>query len=230
MELSLLCLELESCTDQRVWTFDGLPVLEAEAELPRPVNRNRQPEKRLERFYQLQLRSWFQYCERFLFPKALESCRAALENAQPMPDYRAALSYKVTMNRDGFLSLYTQAREVCGGCPFLTRFGDTWWLPCCAPVPLHVCFPKGTPVRKLLCGKAAEEIQRQEKAGAVQYSSDWRKKLRRHWNARNFYLTDEGLSFFWPMYALAPATAGIPVFSLPYSECGCQLPKSDVFS
>lgn len=41
--------------------------------------------------------------------------------------------------------------------------------------------------------------------------------LRRHFNPRNFYLTDSGLAFFYPMYAIAPAMEGIPVFTLPWN-------------
>ena len=29
---------------------------------------------------------------------------------------------------------------------------------------------------------------------------------------------EEGLAYFWPMYAIAPASEGVPVFVLPYGE------------
>ena len=43
----------------------------------------------------------------------------------------------------------------------------------------------------------------------------------------NFYLTEEGLAFFYPMYAIAPAVEGIPVFTVPYDRlyrppCGSE--------
>lgn len=50
----------------------------------------------------------------------------------------------------------------------------------------------------------------------AQYHPHWRRALRRAFNPRNYYLTPDGLAFFFPMYALAPAAEGIPVFHVPY--------------
>ena len=61
---------------------------------------------------------------------------------------------------------------------------------------------------------------RQETAGISRYHEGVRRLLRRHFNPQNFYLTAEGLSFFYPMYAIAPAMEGIPVFTLPYGQGG----------
>ena len=41
-----------------------------------------------------------------------------------------------------------------------------------------------------------------------------------------FYLTPEGLAFFYPMYAIAPAAEGIPVFTVPYEAVGPYVPVS----
>ena len=60
----------------------------------------------------------------------------------------------------------------------------------------------------------------QEDAGTARYREDWRRRLRRSFNARNFYLTAEGLCYFFPMYALAPAAEGIPTFTVPYRHSG----------
>ena len=51
--------------------------------------------------------------------------------------------------------------------------------------------------------------------------------LRRRFNAQNFYLTAEGLSFFYPMYAIAPAAEGIPTFTAPFGKAGFQLPPKN---
>ena len=76
--------------------------------------------------------------------------------------------------------------------------------------------------------EAAEaEIQRQETAGISRYHEGVRRLLRRHFNPQNFSLTAEGLSFFYPMYAIAPAMEGIPVFTLPYGQGGPALPARD---
>ena len=40
--------------------------------------------------------------------------------------------------------------------------------------------------------------------------------LRRCFSSRNYYLSEEGLRFFYPMYAVAPAAEGIVAFTVPY--------------
>ena len=65
---------------------------------------------------------------------------------------------------------------------------------------------------------AAGEIRQQEAAGHARYLPGWQRKLRRNFNARNFYLTPEGLVFFYPMYAIAPAMEGIPAFTVPWNR------------
>ena len=37
------------------------------------------------------------------------------------------------------------------------------------------------------------------------YLDGWRRRLRQQFNPIRFYLTPEGLAFFYPMYAIAPA-------------------------
>ena len=74
---------------------------------------------------------------------------------------------------------------------------------------------------------AAQEIQRQETAGYARYLDGWRRRLRQQFNPIRFYLTPEGLAFFYPMYAIAPAMEGIPVFTLPYGQGGPALPARD---
>lgn len=41
---------------------------------------------------------------------------------------------------------------------------------------------------------------------------------RRRFNPQNYYLTEEGLAFFYPMYAIAPAVEGAPHLPAAYGE------------
>ncbi len=79
-------------------------------------------------------------------------------------------------------------------------------------------FPKGAGWKKRLVTLAAEEIERRIRAGMGEYLPEWRKAVRRRFNPQNYYLTEEGLAFFYPMYALAPGNLGVPTFILPYNE------------
>ena len=200
------------------WTVEGVPVLSAAAQAPEPLEKDRTA-RRIKRFYQLQCRSFLRYCERCLLPQAAAEYRTALEASRPLPSFRAELSYQVTYNEGGLWSVWTQVREVLGPGPALvTRRGDTWDLAAGYPVPLRDFFPAGTAWKKRLMAHAEEEARRRERAGAGRWREDWRRELRRRFNPQNFYLTEEGLAYFWPMYAIAPASEGVPVLGRPYGE------------
>ena len=215
MKTCLTELRTEPFAAERKWTVEGIPVLTAAAELPQPQGADA-VSHRIRRYYQIQCKAFLRYCERWLFPQAEAEYRAALAASAPLPCFRAELGYRVTYNSGGLWSLYTQSREVTGH-TLLTRRGDTWDLSAGYPVPLSAFFPARSPWRRQLLALAAEDIQRQERAGIARYDPEWRKKLRR-FNSRNYYLTEEGLTYFFPMYAIAPAAEAIPAFTLPYGQ------------
>lgn len=218
-------LRTEPFAAEREWTVEGVPVLSAEARVPQPEPAADKVSRRIKRFYQLQCRSFLRYCERCLLPQAAAEYRAALEASRPLPAFRAELDYRVTYDQGGLWSLYTQVREhTASGPALVTRRGDTWDLAAGYPVPLRNFFPSGTAWRRRLPALAAEEVERRERAGAGRFREGWRKELRR-FNPQNFYLTEEGLAFFYPMYAIAPASEGVPVFVMPYGEGGIVRPS-----
>ena len=205
---------------EREWTVEGVPVLWALARVPEPEPAADRTARRIRRFYRLQCRAFLRYCQRCLLPQAAAEYRAALAASRPLPAFRAELSYQVTYRQGNLLSLWTQTREETGGAPLLTRRGDTWDLAAGYPVPLKDFFPAGTAWKKKLLAHAAAEAERRERAGAGRWREDWRRELRRRFNPQNFYLTEEGLALFYPMYAVAPASEGVPVFTMPYGEDG----------
>lgn len=214
-------IHLQPFTAEREWTIEGVPVLTASVAVPEPVPAADNISRRIRRYYQLQCRAFLRYCEKFLFPLAESEYRAALVISAPLPCFRAALEYRVTWQEQGLLSLYTQSREVTlPGQTLLTRRGDTWDLAVGYPISLGDFFPARSPWKRQLMTLASEDIQRQERAGMAQYHLRRPQDLRRHFNAQNYYLTQEGLTVFFPMYAIAPAAEGIPSFTIPYAQLG----------
>lgn len=200
---------------QREWTQDGMVILRAEISLPQPVWEDRTA-RRIRRFYRAQARAYLRYCQRLLLPQ-LQICRQeALDTSTPFTPAEARLDYHLTYDDGRFLSLYTQSMET--GLPAgaqCSRHGDTWDLASGYPAPLTAFCPRSH--RKILLAAAADAIRQQEAAGSAQYRPDWPRQLRRAFNSRNYYLTAEGLVFFYPMYALAPPLEGIPSFTVPFT-------------
>lgn len=225
MPTILTQLSTEPLTAERTWTVEDIPVLTASISLPAPAEgTGGGAARRIRRYYQLQSRSFLRYCERWLLPMAEAEYRSALACSAPLPHLHAELGYQVTYNEGGLWSLYTQSKErSADGRTLLTRRGDTWDLVGGYPVPLAAFFPRQNNWRKKLLSAAEAEIRRREAAGAARWNEDWRRSLRRRFNPENFYLTGDGLSFFYPMYALAPAASGIPVFTVPYGDEGPAL-------
>lgn len=219
-------LEVETFSAQREWTTDGLSVLRADISLPCPVSPAGRIQQRIERFYQQQSRCYLRYCENWLAPKAAADCRQSLADSTPLPQYTARLTYQITCNEGGILSLFTDSHEFTGGKPLVLRRGDTWDLQTGYPLPATAFFPRHTPLRRLLLRTAAEEIRRQEEAGVSRYADNWPQAMKRTWNRSNFYITPDSFRFFWQMYAIAPAAEGIPVFSIPFREGICLSPLS----
>lgn len=212
---------VQSFSAQREWTVDGIPVLSASVELPAPEPERSRVCRRIRRYYQLQCRAFLRYCEHWLLPQAEAEYRLALASSAPLPCFRAELTYQITYHEGRLWSLYTQSREqTLPGQTLMTRRGDTWDLAAGYPIALQDFFPRRTPWRRQLLSCAAAEIQRQERIGLAQYHEDWRKRLRRAFNSQNFYLTAEGLAFFFPMFSIAPAVERVPTFLLPYGDSG----------
>ena len=142
MKASLVQLSTQPLVTEREWTEDGIPVLTASCSLPQPVKPQGAAARRVRRYYQLQRRCFFRYCETWLLPQARAEYHAALAASRPLPCFRAELGYRVTWNQDGLWSLYTHTRETCPGSPpLLGRRGDTWDLAAGYPVPLKAFFP-----------------------------------------------------------------------------------------
>ena len=153
-------IQLQPFTAEREWTMEGIPVLTAAVSVPEPVPAADSISRRIRRYYQLQCRAFLRYCEKWLFPLAEAEYRAALAVSAPLPCFHANLEYRVTWQDQGFLSLYTQSREVTlPGQTILTRRGDTWDLSAGFPIPLGDFYPARSPWKRQLMALAAEEIQ-----------------------------------------------------------------------
>ena len=220
-------MELNSFTTERIWTVEDIPVLTARITLPEPAEATSRAARRIRRYYHLQQRSYLRYCQGFLLPRAEAEYRAALAVSAPLPQFQAEVTFTVTYREGSLLSLYTQAQETTlPGQRQLARWGDTWDLATGYPIALPDFFPPRSNWKKALLHHAEAEIQRQEELGIARYNHPIRRNLRRHFNSRNYYLTPEGLVFFYPMHSIAPAAEAIPTFTVPFGDSGFRIPGS----
>lgn len=177
--------------------------------------------RRINRYYRHMQKSFLHYCEHHLFPLAAEEYRSALANSFPFRKFEAVFTYTETYNQNCTLSLYTDCYEFTGGAHGNTvRYADVWNLNTGEPRPLSSFFPPSTPLRRTLTAFAAEQAGAQIAAGEAMFFDDYRKLMSRNFNPQNFYLTEEGLAFYYQLYTIAPYVEGIVAFTLPYDENG----------
>ena len=202
---------------------DDVPLLTVSADLPQIDGRG---SRRFQRYYTACAAAFERWCRYQIFPQAQLLYQQALETAAPIPQWHAALQTTITCHTDHLLSLYTET--VLTGPPQRTvlRRADTWDLRHSLPITVAEFFPPHTHWRTVLLREAAQQIRQQEAYGIAAYDPQWSKKLRRYFHPQRFYLTPDGLCFFFPMGSIAPFVEGIPTFCLPYNrEKGPFLPK-----
>lgn len=227
MERELLRLSETPLHLEKTWESGGVPVLTREVTLPCCGGKSRRA-RRFDRYYRQYARAYLKYCEAELLPRATETMRTALERSAPWSCARAVLAYRVTLVRGDILSLYTEGREEHLP-PRLTlrRRGDVGSAHGAFSCRSRAFFPPKTAVKKRLVRAARETAREQMETGTAAYYPDYGALLRRAFSSRSFYLADDGLHWFYPMYSVAPAAEGIVDFSLPYGEAGPLLPAEE---
>lgn len=207
----------EALTAEQSWEADGVPVLRAAVTLPQ-IAGGSAAARRFNRYYRRYCRAYISYCKQILLPQAEAAFRAALSVSAPWEAARSELTYRVVCQAGGTWSVVCDARETVGSLPpFLLRRAEVWDMKSGLPLPLSEFFPPRSRCRRMLLRFAREETQRRIECGAV-YRENWRSALRRALSTQNFYLTDDGLCFFYPLCALAGAEKGIVSFTMPYDE------------
>lgn len=208
--------------ESRAYPPDDLPLLTAQLRLPRWDGTGG---TRFDRFYRAYARAFFSYCQNVLLPQAQAALDIARQNGGALPEWEIRLDTVVTFSNDRLLSLYTDTTERCGGQRLLLRRSETWELSDGSLLSMDSLFPGGKPWRRQLLRAAADRIRQQQEQGIARYHPDWQRRLRTAFNTDRFYLTEQGLSFYYQMYAIAPAAEGIPVFTIPWDkDHGPRLP------
>ena len=198
---------------ERTWELDGVTVLAARVRLPQAEGPSRRA-RRFNRYYRRFCRSYFFYCEQELAPRARRRCAAALERSRPWEPLHASLDYTLSFESDALWSVVVDGREEAPRC--CLRRADTWDRVEALPLPMQEFFPTHARLRRRLLTRARSEAARRIEAGEAAYCEEYRPLLRRYLNLRSYYLTPEGLCWFYPMYLLGDAAEGVVTFCLPY--------------
>ncbi|MEG1857476.1 MAG: DUF3298 domain-containing protein [Pseudoflavonifractor sp.] len=204
----------EVCAWRRSMKSDGEPVLTLCLRLPK-FSEETPALRRMERYYRALCQRWRTRWEDVLFPRACAALAAAREGSRPFRPWEATLDFTVTRSGGGVLSLYLDARELCGGGTLTVRQGDTWDLASGTPCVLADFLPGERHRRRRILTAVAEQIAARIASGESLFFESWQRAAERGFDPRRFYLTQEHIAVFYPLCTLAPRAEGIPVFMIP---------------
>ncbi|WP_186564621.1 DUF3298 and DUF4163 domain-containing protein [Lawsonibacter celer] len=209
-------ISIETEVWKRVLCWEDEPILHLSLQFPKLPD-TPPGLRRIGRYYHQIAEQWKRRWEGRLYAQAQAAARSAREASHLFRSWEARLTYSVTYQQDGLLSLYLDAYEYTGGAHGLTvRHGDTWQVPEGTPRALHTFFPPHSRWRRQIFSEICRQIESRVKAGDSLFADDWEHRLAPAFDPEHFYLTSEGISVFFPLYSIAPYAEGIPAFPIPF--------------
>ena len=168
------------------------------------------------RYYQRLAGAWRSRWGRETYWNACLDLARCREESRPFCPWTARLSGEVLFQDEGVLSIRMDAREVRGdGRPLQVRTGDLWKLPEGVPLPVRSYFPGDRRWWLHLTRKLREQGEARRAAGDCFLDPDFGARLRRWLSPHRCCQTPEGLEFYIPQCALAPAAEGPVTLKLP---------------
>lgn len=202
----------------KTMAYRGQPVLSIY--LQRPSFPETGKTARIERYFAHAAQLWINRWKEHLFPSACKALSEAAEGGSVFHPWRAELNYTLTYWHDPIFSLRFDVIESKDN-PRPQRFcmGETWDCSTGYPRSLRSFFP-GMAVawRKRILASLKQQADQQISSGESLLAPECKQIMDRAFDPDRFYLTDNGIALFYPLYILGPYAEGIPVFTIPFPE------------
>lgn len=175
---------------------------------------------RIRHYFNHAIQLWITRWREQLYPAQCDILDHASEHGSTFHPLCAELSYMVTYWNDPIFSLRLDVTESRPGIrQQLFCMGETWNLSTGYPLPLRSFFPKkGGNWRKRILASLKNQADQQIKSGESLLDPDYSRIMERTFDPNRYYLTNNGIAIFFPLYFLGPYAEGIPVFSLPFPD------------
>lgn len=202
------------------WTHtmkhDQLPVLTMS--LTRPCFPSEGKTARIERYFDWLAQHWIDRWKNTLFANACRSLDAASGAGSMCQLWNASLQFTVTYWNDPIISIRLDATESTDTPrPTLFCMGETWDCSTGYPRTLRSFFPpKFYRWKQELMRIIKTQAEEQLNSGESLLDPNCTTIMERAFDSSQFYLTEQGLNIFYPLYTLGPYAEGIPVFIVPF--------------
>ena len=149
------------------------------------------------------------------YRQAVAQYKYSKRNGFPFNLFSVIQTYEVTYLQNNYASLYIDIYTYSGGAHGMTeRTGYTWNLRTGRRMVLSDFFPRNSNWRSIILN----EVKRQIEQDPQTYFENAKQLAERYFDPRYFYLSANGITVFYPLYAIAPYASGIRTFEIPVSD------------
>lgn len=201
------------------FSFADTPVLTTDIDNFKVKLTNRFPEFMINRVLAMQETAFINNNARVLYPQAVADYKNSVENAYPFNPHGAFLTYEVTYNQHCVLSFYDDNYTYTGGAHGNTiRKSNTFHLQTGKQIPLSYFFNNPVTYKQRVLHHITEQAKQMQSQNPNTFFEDYLSLIRKYFNEESFYLSTEGLVFYYGQYEIAPYASGIIEFMIPYKE------------
>lgn len=187
--------------------------------IQRPAFPRMKNNRRLERYFTTLVQCWKSRWENELFQKAVNAF-SQKTSRQPFLPWKAELNFDVTFWAYPIISLRIKIQEQTNiePSPYIL-LGEVWdystGYPCSLRDILHKTAHRH--IRELIIPVQNQAKQRMTSDDSL-LDPNCISSLKKHFDSNRFFLAEDGIKLFYPLYTLGPYSEGIPEFTISFVD------------
>lgn len=155
---------------------------------------------------------------RYLYNQAVKGYIDFQISNYPFHGYASYMEYKITYNQNCYFSVYIDKYEYTGGAHGTTlRTSDNWNLCTGMHLSLQNIFSPSIKYRKLIINEILKQADQEYQKNPGIYFEDYQTLIIKNFDQNSFYFSQNGITFYYQQYDIAPYSTGIVEFTIPYS-------------
>jgi len=179
---------------------------------------------RFNAYYRQKAQRNYRYAATRLYQAAVRQYSLSKSQGFPFHSFELVETFEPTYCRKPMISLFYDIYEFTGGAHGNTvRKVNTWDMERGIIVPLGALFERDYDYKSVILKYISSEARRRQAAGMANYFDNLDENIKKYFDPNNYYLTEEGLAIFYPLYTIAPYSDGIQVFIIPYFVFGGKM-------